>query len=200
MEPDPSDSPELIELAVPRRLDAEAGRRPSPARTFATGTIVGAVAAAWLLVAIGFRPPAAASSSRSADPPSPAVAQATHPSPSPVHGPSPSPRATPGPTPTPTPAPCVTQTVRATFGAAMPATTTPPFTVPAGVLAAGAYVTQPEDGSRSPVDVWFLRAGSATRIASFAGNQYTDGRIDDISADGTVVLVQVGEEHITMPL
>jgi hypothetical protein len=82
-----------------------------------------------------------------------------------------------------------------TFGAAMAPTPAAPMNVPAGTLDRGAYVTQPLNSiGFSPADVWFVRDGDATRIASIAGTDFSAVRIDDVSADGSLVLVDVRQE------
>src|SRR5262249_50501385 len=82
-----------------------------------------------------------------------------------------------------------------TVGPAMAPSSTAPMTVPTGVLNRGAYVTQPVNGiGYSPADIWFIRDGDATRIASIVGTDFDAVRIDDISADGSLVLVDVRKE------
>jgi hypothetical protein len=88
---------------------------------------------------------------------------------------------------------CGTQTTTVTIGADMPPTSTTPMTIPEGILDQGLYVTEPADNVYSPADVWAIRAGSATRIASVIGADFDVVQIDDVSADGRLALLQVGE-------
>jgi hypothetical protein len=85
---------------------------------------------------------------------------------------------------------CLTDTTRVTVGDAMPPTTTPPMTVPAGVLDRGAYLTLPNDSGSS--DLWSIRTRVANRIANVDIGRVL---VRDISSDGRQVLLQVGEMH-----
>jgi hypothetical protein len=104
-------------------------------------------------------------------------------------GPSPSSTTSPSAAPART---CATETTTVTIGADMPPTSTAPMTVPEGILDQGIYVTEPSDNVYRPADVWSIRAGSATRIASVVGADFDVVQIDDISADGRLALLQVG--------
>jgi hypothetical protein len=104
-------------------------------------------------------------------------------------GPSPSSTTSPSAAPART---CATETTTVTIGADMPPTSTAPMTVPEGILDQGLYVTEPSDNVYRPADVWSIRAGSATRIASVVGADFDVVQIDDISADGRLALLQVG--------
>ena len=98
--------------------------------------------------------------------------------------------------PVPTPAAstsgtCSEQTT-VTTGDAMPPTTGVPMTVPDDVLDQGVYLTGPGDRALTTnIDVWSIRAGSATRIASI----HPDGgvRIDDVSPDGRLAVLELGK-------
>ena len=88
---------------------------------------------------------------------------------------------------------CATQTTTVTTGAEMPPTTTPPMTVPQGVLDKGVYISRRgQDASSGPADVWSIGAGPATRIASMTGSEADFAQIDAISDDGRVALLEVG--------
>ncbi len=95
---------------------------------------------------------------------------------------------------------CATETTQVLVGSAMPPATTGLTTIPAGLLDIGAYLTRTPDGSsNTPTDVWIARSGVSKRIASIVGPDFNIASIDDVSADGQLVLLQIGVIHMTQP-
>lgn len=141
-------------------------------------TAAALLVAGLLLVGVGSHPPTPPLPSSSIQ------ALIVHPSPSSL--PSPSEAVT-----------CGTLTADVTTGAQMPPTTTKPATVPAGVLKIGAYLTSAATDAEPGAgdDLWVIRSGAAQRIAHVEGPGLGRFAVDDISADGNLVLLQIGEIH-----
>ena len=74
------------------------------------------------------------------------------------------------------------------------------MTVTAGVLDVGVYLTALSVGDASGQnDIWAIKAGTATRIASIVGPDFNVAEVDDISADGRTALVKIGVIHGGLP-
>ncbi len=79
----------------------------------------------------------------------------------------------------------------------MPPAESAPLTVPAGMLTRGVYLTHVDASLQT--DVWAASTGSATRIASIVGRNLNVTALDDVSRDGTVALLAIGEMHMNVP-
>jgi hypothetical protein len=111
-----------------------------------------------------------------------------------------SPSDLPSPSATPVP-PCSTETLSVVTGPAMPPTAAAPADLngAAGQMV-GAYITRPAEDGTIPSDIWAVRAGVATRVASMVGGRVNSMTVDAISPDGSTILVSIGEVYYTMPL
>jgi hypothetical protein len=92
--------------------------------------------------------------------------------------------------------PCATDTTSVSTGAAMPPTSEP-LSPPVGNLDGSVYITQ-QDGVQI-ANVWAVRVGRATRIASIAGSDFNDLAITDVSPDGSEAILMLGERHGGLP-
>ena len=92
---------------------------------------------------------------------------------------------------------CATDTAAVLTGDAMPPADVAPVSVPAGVLQLGVYLTS-QDGA-SQADVWAASVGDATRIASIVGPGINVTNVEDVSADGSLALIQLGVVHGGLP-
>ncbi|MEA2674437.1 MAG: hypothetical protein QOI92_1629 [Chloroflexota bacterium] len=98
---------------------------------------------------------------------------------------------------------CATDTASILLGSAMPPTASAPMALPFGRDAGGAltgvYVTR-RDNEPYP-NVWAVLPGAkaATRIATVSGNQWISASVTDVSANGRLALLEVGEFHGGVP-
>jgi len=138
---------------------------------------------AWLVSTLGSAPPRPALPTRPPGLPGIAV------------GPSASNPANPSAAATPSVASCATETAVVAIGGDMPPAAEHPQPMGAGVVGRSAYVTGPKDGTFVPVEVWSVRGGTSTRIAVVDGPGVNAVSVDDVSADGTLVVLAVG--HIS---
>ncbi len=98
---------------------------------------------------------------------------------------TPSPAASPAAT-------CPPEPAQVTAGAAMPPTNSQPMNVLGDSLDLGVYLTM--------ADVWSVRTGAATRIASVAGTDVSLAQVDDVSPDGRFAVVELGQAIPNSPL
>jgi len=181
--------PALLDAIVGGTADVRQVRawwRPvSPVRlrllALAAVLVLGLVVA-WLVSTLGSAPPRPALPTRPPGLPGIAVGPASNP-------------ADPSAAATPSVASCATETAVVAIGGDMPPAAENPQPMGAGVVGRSAYVTGPKDGTFVPVEVWSVRGGTSTRIAVVDGPGVNAVSVDDVSADGTLVVLAVG--HIS---
>jgi len=111
-------------------------------------------------------------------PSAPAIVGPSTPAPPSIVASSPSPAASPATI-------CPPQPARVTTGAAMPPADSQAMTVLGDGLDLGVYIAAD--------DIWSVRTGAATRIASLAGTDSSLAQIDDLSPDGRFAVVEIGQ-------
>jgi hypothetical protein len=163
-------------MAAARTTPQVRGWWPPPLRSRQTWILLGAalLLAAAAIVGVGTIP-----APRPAPAPSaPAIIGPSASAPPSIAVSSPSPIASPATI-------CPPEPARVTTGAAMPPAGSQAMTVLGDDLDLGAYVAAD--------DIWSVRTGAATRIASLAGTDSSLAQIDDVSPDGRFAVVELGQ-------
>ena len=121
---------------------------------------------------------------RPTPPPAPAPSAAAIVVPPSASAPSSPVVSTPSPAASPA-AMCPPAPAQVATGPAMPPATSEPMTVLGDSLDLGVFVAS--------ADIWSVRTGAASRIASFAGTDLSLAQVDDVSPDGRFAVVELGQ-------